>query len=143
MAAGTLSIRRESVRSRGTGNAAPATSPSLSRRSIRPTPRARPRSGKTRCRTPCTARNAGITGGTPAAGAASTTRGWTATRVPGPMDERERELDQLLRDAVDSGDDPDGRGYQSSGISKLAELLAGYERRISELEKRLGIEGGE
>jgi len=59
------------------------------------------------------------------------------------MDERERELDQLLRDAVDSGDDPDGRGYQSSGISKLAELLAGYERRISELEKRLGIEGGE
>lgn len=59
------------------------------------------------------------------------------------MDERERELDQLLWDVVDSGDDPDGRGYQSSGISKLAGLLAGYERRIGELEKRLGIEGGE
>lgn len=59
------------------------------------------------------------------------------------MAERERELDQLLWDAVDNGDDPDGREYQSSGISKLAELLAGYERRIGELEKRLGIESGE
>ena len=59
------------------------------------------------------------------------------------MDEREGELDRLLWDAVDSGDDPDGRGYQSSGISKLAGLLAGYERRIGELEKRLGIEGEE
>lgn len=59
------------------------------------------------------------------------------------MDERERELDQLLWDAVDNSEDPDGRGYQSSGISKLAALLAGYERRIAELEKRLGIGAGE
>jgi hypothetical protein len=53
------------------------------------------------------------------------------------MDERLRDLESLLWDCVDSGDDPDNRGYQSSGITKLAELLAGYEQRIGELEKRL------
>jgi hypothetical protein len=53
--------------------------------------------------------------------------------------EREYELESLLRDCIPADqDDPDGRDYQSSGISKLAELFAGYERRIAELEKRLG-----
>jgi hypothetical protein len=51
---------------------------------------------------------------------------------------RESDLESLLWDAVDCGDDPDGRGYQSTGVTKLAALLAGYERRIAELEKQLG-----
>lgn len=54
---------------------------------------------------------------------------------------RENALESLLWDCVDQGDDPDGRGYESSGITKLAELLAGYEQRIAELEARLGERG--
>lgn len=58
------------------------------------------------------------------------------------MDKRVNDLESLLWDAVDSGDDPDGRGYQSTGITKLAELLASYERRIAELERQLrGVSG--
>lgn len=61
------------------------------------------------------------------------------------MDERESQqrvwdLERLLWDAVDCADDPDGRGYQSAGVTKIAELLAGYEQRITELEKRLSVE---
>lgn len=51
----------------------------------------------------------------------------------------EREIESLPWDCVPvDQDDPDGRGYQSSGITKLAALLAGYEQRIAELEKQLG-----
>ncbi|NUS22742.1 MAG: hypothetical protein HOV92_00740 [Streptomyces sp.] len=49
------------------------------------------------------------------------------------------EIESLLQDCIPADqDDPDNRGYQSSGITKLAALLAGYEQRIVELEKRLG-----
>jgi len=50
------------------------------------------------------------------------------------------EIESLLWDCVDQGDDPDGRGYQSSGITKLAALLAGYEQRIAELEAKLAVQ---
>lgn len=45
------------------------------------------------------------------------------------------DIESLLRDCVDQ-DDPDNRGYQSSGITKLAALLASHEQRIAELEKQ-------
>ncbi|MGW4222983.1 hypothetical protein ACWEG1_05950 [Streptomyces bauhiniae] len=48
----------------------------------------------------------------------------------------EHDLQSLLWDAVTT-DGEDLNGYQSTGIGKLAEILAGYERRIAELEKRL------
>jgi hypothetical protein len=52
--------------------------------------------------------------------------------------ERWHEIESLLWDCVPADqDDPDGRDYQSSGISKLAALLLGYEQRIAALEKRL------
>lgn len=52
-------------------------------------------------------------------------------------DERQRDLESLLWDCVPVDRD-DEMGYQSSGITKLAEILAAYEQRIAELEKRLG-----
>ncbi|MDX3575972.1 hypothetical protein [Streptomyces sp. FL07-04A] len=61
------------------------------------------------------------------------------------MGEREQQqrvwdIESILSDATDCGDDPDGRGYQSSGITKLAELLAGYEQRIADLEAKLAAQ---
>jgi hypothetical protein len=50
------------------------------------------------------------------------------------------EIESLLWDCVNGGNDPDHRDYQSSGVTKLAELLAAQERRIAELEKRPGGE---
>jgi hypothetical protein len=49
----------------------------------------------------------------------------------------QNDIESLLWDCVDSGDDPDGRGYQSSGITKLAALLAEQGRRVSELENKV------
>jgi len=52
--------------------------------------------------------------------------------------ERWHEIESLLRDCIPPDeDDPDGREYQTTGITKLAELLVSYEQRIAELEKRL------
>lgn len=55
------------------------------------------------------------------------------------MDERERDLESLLWDVVTDRED-DINAYQSSGITKLAGLLAGYERRIAELEAKLAAQ---
>jgi hypothetical protein len=50
----------------------------------------------------------------------------------------QRAIESILWDCVNDPTEDDAHfGYQSSGISKLAELLAAQSRKISELETKV------